>query len=166
MKLKELTQSGWVLFTAPNRYVYPHSKECVKAYSLYYSRNEHQKARGGVRNRFSHIVSICRKHSIPMFNYGNNDGGYAYQEIGFAVPEKYMTVAIIEELEPYIDYLDFLSVQDNKDLDVTNGEGAFIAFGIRWLKRNSYKMHAKLWGVNYFADARIYDRFFPKYINK
>jgi hypothetical protein len=165
MKLKELTQS-WVSFTAPNRYAYPHSVECMKAYSLYHSRNECYKVRGDVRNRFSHIVSICRKHSIPMFSYGNNDTGYAYQQVGFAIPEKYMTVDIIEKLEPYIDYLDFLSVGSKEYLDVTNGEGAFIAFGIRWLKKNSYKIHARLWGINYLADARIYDKFFPKYTNK
>ena len=166
MKLKELTQSGWVLFNAPNRYVYPHFTECVKAYSLYYSRNERHKARGDVRNRFSHIVSVCKKHNILLFNYGNNDGGYVYQQIGFAIPEKYVTVSIIEELEPYIDYLDFLSVGDNRYLKLTNGEGAFISFGVRWLKRNSYKIHNKFWGASYLADTRIYDRFFPKYTNK
>lgn len=166
MKLEELKQSGWVSFTAPNRYVYPHSMECIKAYSLYYSRNKHSKARGNVRNRFSHIVSVCRKNNIPMFTYGNNDSGYAYREIGFAIPEKYMTVPIIEALEPYIDYLDFLSVDDKRYLDVTNGEGAFIAFGVRWLKNNSSKIHNRLWSINYFEDARIYDRFFPKYTNK
>ena len=101
-----------------------------------------------------------------MFNYGNNDGGYAYQEIGFAIPEKHMTVFIIEELEPYIDYLDFLSVGDKKDLKVTGGEGAFISFGVRWLKQNSFRIRNCWWSINYFADARVYDRFFPKYTNK
>ena len=166
MKLKELTQSGWVSFTAPNRYIYPHFTECVKACSLYYSRNGRKEARGDVRNRFSHIVSICRKHNIPMFNYGNNDSGYAYQQIGFAIPEKYMTISVMEMLEPYIDYLDFLSVSDSRYLEITGGEGAFISFGVRWLKQNSCRIRSSWWSSNYLADARVYDRFFPKYTNK
>lgn len=166
MKLKELVQKDFVIFTGPNRYLYPHSTECTKAYSYYHNRNGHSKTRGYVRDRFSHIVSICRKHDIPMFGYGNNDGGYAYRQIGFAIPEKCMTISIVQELEPYIDYLDLLSVEDRRYLSITNGEGAFVSFGVRWLKRNSYRIHSRMWHMNYFKDARIYDKFFPKYTNK
>ena len=163
MKLKELTM-GYVSFSSPNQYVHPHYEECINAYRMWHNKNGYSRTRGNVRNRFSHIVAVCKKHGIPMFSYGNNDTGYAYLQVGFALPEKYINEAIMHELEPYIDYLDLIAIMSESDLDKTDGEGAFVAVGVRWLKNNSCKLGR--YGYSYAEAARIYDKIYPNYTNK
>lgn len=165
MRLKDLV-GPFVIFGAPNRYLYPYSAECFKACHMYWNNNSYGgRARGNVRRRFSHIVAICRKYDIPMFNYGNNDGGYAYWQQGFALPENCINESIIHELEPYIDYLDLVAVHSDTYLDNTDGKRAFISIGVRWLKRNSYKINKSIWSSSYLRDARAYDKCHIYYSN-
>lgn len=164
MKLKEL-MGPWVIFTAPNKYRHPYPQECHEACSFYMGSNQPFKARGNVRNRFSHIVSVCRKYNIPMYYYGNNDAGYAYWQQGFALPAECINQNVIDDLSLYIDYLDYVAVVDDY-LSRTNNVGAFISVGVRWLKHNSGKLHKRYWNFDYIRDSRAYDKCRIVYSNK
>lgn len=164
MKLNEIRQHG--MFTTPNYHVVGPRPEfaCVEEWwNKYYP----VRTRGEVRKRFSKMIGILRKYNIPMWGYGNNDGGYAYKEIGVCIKSADVTNDILKELLPYVDGVTYLmNWNRNYTRGAVNDNNVYIGLTVRWFKEYANLLGRYYYWGHLFEAIRIIEKTFPNYTNK